>query len=122
MNIITKVAEEKIRRAIENGEFNNLKGKGKPIIFEDETWIPKELRSAYRVLKNAGCIPPELQLRKEIINLWDLISTIGDDKERLKRLRELNFKILRLNMLRKSPLSIEDFPRYEQQIFEKIIG
>ncbi|MCD5412244.1 DUF1992 domain-containing protein [Thermodesulfovibrionales bacterium] len=122
MNIITKVAEEKIRRAIENGEFNNLKGKGKPIIFEDETWIPKELRSAYRVLKNAGCIPPELQLRKEIISLWDLISTIGDDKERLKRLRELNFKILRLNMLRKSPLSIEDFPRYEQQIFEKIIG
>lgn len=122
MDIIAKIAEEKIRKAIENGEFDNLRGAGKPLVFEDETWIPEDIRLAYRVLKNAGCIPPELEIRKEIISMKDLINTIDDNSERLKKIRELNFKILKLNMLRKKTLAIEDFPEYEQRIFEKIAG
>lgn len=121
MDFFTRIAERRIQEAIDNGEFDNLEGKGKPIIFEDETWIPEDLRMAYRFLKNAGCIPPELEVRKEIINMKELINTIDDDKERLKRLRELNFKILKLNLLRKRPFNIEDFPEYEGKIIDKII-
>lgn len=121
MDFFTRIAERRIQEAIDNGEFDNLEGKGKPIIFEDETWIPEDLRMAYRFLKNAGCIPPELEVRKEIINMKELINTIDDDKERLKRLRELNFKILKLNLLRKKPFNIEDFPEYEGKIIDKII-
>jgi len=121
MDFFAKIAERRIQEAIENGEFDNLENKGKPIIFGDETWIPEDLRIAYRFLKNAGCIPPELEIRKEIINLHELINTIDDDKERLKRIRELNFKILKLNLMRNKPLNLEDFPEYENKIINKFI-
>jgi hypothetical protein len=122
MNAFRKIAEEKIREAIENGEFDNLPDAGKPIIFEDESWIPEDLRIAYRLLKNAGCIPPELEIRKEILSLRNLINTLDDEEERMKRIRELNFKIIKLNMIRKRPLNLEEFPEYEQRIIEKFAG
>jgi hypothetical protein len=119
VDIFKKIAEEKIREAMEQGVFDELPGKGKPLVFEDETWIPEDLRIAYRILKNAGCIPPELELRNEVINLKCLINTLDDDKERLKKIRELNFKLMKLNMMRKKPLRLEDFPEYEDKILEK---
>lgn len=122
MDFITRIAERRIIEAMENGEFDNLEGAGKPITFEDETWIPEDLRVAYRLLKNAGCIPPEIEIRKEIINMSSLINTIDDDKERLKKLRELNFKILKFNTLRKKPFNLGDFPEYEEKVIDKITG
>ncbi|NWF75202.1 MAG: DUF1992 domain-containing protein [Nitrospirae bacterium] len=121
MEFLAKIAERKIIEAIENGEFDNLEGRGKPIIFEDDTWIPEDLRMAYRFLKNAGCTPPELELRKEIMNLCSLMNNIDDDKERLKKFRELNFMILKLNLTRKKPFDLEDFPEYEAKIMDKML-
>lgn len=121
MDIFCKIAERRILEAIQNGEFDNLEGMGKPITFEDETFIPDDLRMAYRILKNAGCVPPEIELRNEIINLSALINTLDDDKERLKKLRELNFKIMRLNIMRKRPFNLEDFPEYEGKVIDKFI-
>lgn len=122
MEIFTIIAEQRIREAMERGEFNNLSGKGRPLKLEDDSSVPDELRLSYKVLKNAGCVPPELEHRKEIINLRDLLSATGDDFERQARLRELNFKLLKLNMMRKVPLNIEDFPEYEERIIEKLTG
>ncbi len=121
MEFLTKIAERKILEAIANGEFDNLENKGKPLVFEDETWIPEDLRMAYRLLKNAGCIPPELEMRKEILNLSSLMNTIDDDKERLKKLRELNFMILKLNLTRKKPFDLDKFPEYEGKIIDKML-
>jgi hypothetical protein len=120
MDSFSRIAEQRIREALENGEFDNLKGQGKPIIFEDETWIPEDLRMAYRFLKNAGCIPPELEERNEVVNLFSLMSTLDDDKEKLKKIRELNFKLLKLNMTRKKPLNFEDFPEYQGKCIDKL--
>ena len=122
MEFLHKIAERKILEAIENGEFSDLEGEGKPLNLEDETWIPEDLRIAYRILKNAGCTPPELEHRKEVVNLFTLMNTIDDNKERLKKLRELNFKLLKLNLTRKKPLNFEDFPEYEGKIIDKFIG
>ena len=122
MEFFYRIAERRIIEAIANGEFDNLEGKGKPIDFEDETWIPEDLRMAYRILKNAGCIPPELEFRNEVINMCSLINTTDDDKERIKKLRELNFKLLKLNMTRKRPLDFEDFPEYEGKLVDKLTG
>lgn len=121
MDFFSRIAERRIIEAIQNGEFDNLEGKGKPILFEDETWIPEDLRLAYRFLRNAGCIPRELEMRNEIINMCSLLNTLDDDKERLKKIRELNFKLLKLNLGRKRPLSFEDFPEYEAKITDKLI-
>jgi hypothetical protein len=120
MDAFWKIAERRITEAMLNGEFDDLENRGKPLRFEDETWIPEDLRMAYRFLKNAGCIPPELEIRNEIINLSELLNTIDDDKERLKRIKELNFKLLKLNMNRKKPLTFEDFPEYEGKLIDKL--
>ncbi|MGE5300304.1 MAG: DnaJ family domain-containing protein [Acidobacteriota bacterium] len=120
MEIFSKIAEQKIREAIERGDFDHLENSGRPLNLEDETWIPEDLRSAYRVLKNAGCIPPELELRKEVLNLRELIDTIDDDKERLRKIRELNFKLMKLGEMRKRPLNLEQFPEYEEKIYGKL--
>jgi DnaJ homologue, subfamily C, member 28, conserved domain len=120
MDAFSKIAERRIIEAMLNGEFDNLENKGKPIQFEDETWIPDDLRMAYKFLKNAGCIPPELEMRNEIINMCALMNTLDDDKERMKKIRELNFKLLKLNMTRKRPLTFEDFPEYEGKLIDKL--
>ncbi|MEW6585013.1 MAG: DnaJ family domain-containing protein [Nitrospirota bacterium] len=119
MDCFSRIAERRIIEAMQNGEFDDLEGQGKPLQFEDEAFIPDDLRMAYKFLKNAGCVPPELESRKEVINMCVLMSTIDDDKERLKRLRELNFLLLKLNLNRKKPLNFEDFPEYEGKVIDK---
>ena len=121
MDAFWKIAERRIAEAIANGEFENLQNRGKPLQFEDETWIPEDLRMAYRFLKNAGCVPPELEARNEIINMCSLMNTLDDDRERMKKIRELNFKLLKLNMTRKRPLTFEDFPEYEGKLTERLV-
>jgi hypothetical protein len=121
MRAISRIAEERIRLAIEDGLFDNLPNAGMPLDLEDDTWVPEDLRIAYRVLKNAGVTPPELELRNEIMNLRALIDTIDDDKERLKKLRELNYKLMCMNEMRKKPFNLEDFPVYEQKVIQKIV-
>jgi len=116
MDIFKRIAERKIQEAMEEGLFDDLPGKGKPLEFEEETWVPEDLRVAYRILKNAGYIPSELELRKEIMNLRSLIDTL-DDKERLRKLRELNYKFIKFNMMKKRPLMLED---YENRVIEKL--
>jgi len=120
MDAFYRIAERRIIEAIQNGEFDNLENMGKPIQFEDETWIPEDLRMAYKFLKNAGCIPPELDMRNEMVHLFSLMNTIDDDKERLQKIRELNFRLLKLNMNRKKPLTFEDFPEYEGKLMDKL--
>ncbi len=111
------VAERKIQEAIRNGELDNLPGKGKPLQLEDESGIPEELRLAYKILKNADCLPPEVQLKKEIVQLRDLFQSLGDVEEKYLLMKRLNFQIMKLNMMRgASPLLQED-----QVYFEKIL-
>jgi hypothetical protein len=121
MDIFKTIAERKITEAIKNGEFDDLSGKGKRLEFDDETWVPDDLRMSYRVLRNAGCVPPELELRNEIINLRNLLDTIDDDKERLKKMRELQYKIMQVNLMRRRPLALEHFPLYEERVIDRIV-
>jgi hypothetical protein len=119
MDAIGRIAEDRIRRAMEEGAFDNLPNAGKPLVFEDESWTPADLRLAYRVLRNAGFLPPEVELRKEILCLRDLIDTIDDDAERLRKLRELDFKLTRLGMMLRRPVSLDD---YEDRLTERLLG
>jgi len=118
MDIFQKIAERKIKEAMERGEFNNLMNEGKPLSLEEDALVPEELRIAYKVLKNAGCLPPELEIKKEILSLSELINNIDDDKERLKKIRQLNFRLLKLNMLRKTPLNLLE---YEERFLSTFI-
>ena len=62
-SVIQSIAEQRIAEAQQQGAFDNLPGAGRPLQLEDDSHIPPELRMAYKVLRNAGCLPPEMQDR-----------------------------------------------------------
>ncbi|MGO1296326.1 MAG: DnaJ family domain-containing protein [Vibrio sp.] len=91
--LIEKLAEQRIQEAIENGTFDDLPGRGQPLIIDDDSDVPENLRMGYRVLKNAGFLPPELQQRKDALTLCDLIKQSDQDSQ------EMNDAIQRLQHL-----------------------
>lgn len=64
MDLFSILAEERIKEAMKNKEFDNLPGKGKPLPKDDLAHVPNELRIGYKILKNAGMVPEEVQLKK----------------------------------------------------------
>jgi hypothetical protein len=111
------IAERKIQEAIRNGELDDLPGRGKPLQLEDDSHIPEELRLAYKILKNADCLPPELELKKDIVRMRDLLEGIDDLDEKYRLMKKLNFQIMKLNMMRPvSPLLEEDQVYYEKVV------
>jgi hypothetical protein len=114
-----KIVEKRIKEAQERGEFDNLPGRGAPIVLEDDSHIPEDLRLAYKILKNAGCLPPELELKKKIRQMEDMLENIPDEKERYRQIRRINYKILQLNMMgKKSPL-LEEKEIYHKKLIER---
>lgn len=63
------LAERRIEDAIARGELDQLPGAGRPLVFDDDLLVPIELRAAYRILKNAGFVPPEVESRRELATL-----------------------------------------------------
>jgi hypothetical protein len=120
MYALQEIIERKIKEAQEKGEFDNLPGKGEPLKLDDDSSVPEDLRLAYKILKNADCLPPELELKKEISQMEDMLADIPDEKERYRLIRKINLKITKLNMMgRKSPLMEED-QVYYGKIVEKM--
>ncbi|WPU23445.1 DUF1992 domain-containing protein [Cedecea neteri] len=76
MWLLDQWAERHILDAQRNGEFDSLAGSGEPILLDDDSHVPPELRAGYRLLKNAGCLPPEMQQRKDALELVDLLKTV----------------------------------------------
>jgi hypothetical protein len=123
VDAIGRIAEDRIRRAMEDGLFDNLAGAGGPLDLEADAWVPPDLRLAYRVLKNAGCLPPELEVRQDIINLRMLIDAVDDPEHRARRLRELEYKLQSFNLMREqrgaAPLQLQD---YEDRVMDRLMG
>lgn len=99
MEALALLAESKIRAAMARGEFDDLPGHGRPLPVDDLSRLPAGLRMGFKLLKNAGCLPPELEARKEVARLGSLIAATGDVEERarLSRLRadaELRYQVL----------------------------
>jgi hypothetical protein len=91
MNAIDMLAEQRIREAQEKGEFDDLPGAGAPLELGDDALVPEELRAAYRLLKNAGFLPPELEAHREIRQLEQLLQTVEDDGRRASVIARINF-------------------------------
>jgi hypothetical protein len=115
-----KLVERKIQEAMERGEFDNLPGQGKPLLLEEDSHIPEELRVAYKILKNADCLPPELEAKKEIRQMEDLLANIPDEKERYKLIKKINYMIMRLNMMGKRSPLFEERQIYYKKLVDKI--
>jgi len=116
------IVERRIKEAQERGEFDNLPGQGQPIHIEDDSHIPEDLRLVYKILKNADCVPPELQLRKEIRQMEDMLETIPDEKEKYRQIKKINYKILQLNLMRKGSPLLEETEIYYKKVLDKLAG
>jgi len=115
-----KIVEERIRRAIENGDFEDLSGAGEPLSLEDDSSVPEDLRLAYKILKNAECLPPEVELRKDIEKTEDLLTAIPDTAEKYQVLKKLNFLILKLNALRRTCIANEMPQHYSDRVVARL--
>lgn len=116
-----KIVERRIQEAQAQGEFENLPGEGKPLRLEDDSRIPEDLRLAYKILRNANCLPPELELKKEIRQMEDLLESIPDEKEKYRQIKRINFKIMQLNMMgNRSPL-LEETQIYYNQLVKRFV-
>jgi hypothetical protein len=102
-----KIVEERIQKALEEGVFDNLPGKGKPLRLDDDTFVPEELRLAYKILKNSGCLPVEMEMRKEIFSLRQLLDAAIDPETRRELRRELNLLILIFNTRRRGAPAVD---------------
>lgn len=96
-----------LREAERSGELRAAPSFGKPMQFGDgydET--PAELRMPFKMLKDAGYAPPEVELMREIAQLQQALDPLADDagaRAQRQRVGELRQQLaLRLEKLRSS--------------------
>jgi hypothetical protein len=115
-----KIVEKRIKEAQKKGAFDDLPGSGEPLEFEDDSGIPEELRLAYKILKNADCLPPELMLKKEIRRMEDMLEDVPDEREKCRLIKKINYKIMKLNMTRNRPPLLEETQIYYDKLVDKM--
>lgn len=120
MGLLDDWAERHILEGQRNGDFVNLPGTGRPLILDDDSHVPEALRAGYRLLKNAGYLPPELLLRREAVELASLLQTVQQDDTRY---RTLNKKLALLELKLQQAGVSTDFLRnhaYGEKIIKHI--
>ena len=102
---IEKAIEEKIRKAIEVGDFDDLEGRGKPLDLTAYFNTPEDLRLAYSLLKSNEFLPEEVEMLKEIAFLKERIALCTNPDKRSALTLKINERTLAL------ALAIEKYKR-----------
>jgi DnaJ-like protein len=91
MLMLDFLAEQKIAEAVSRGELDQLPGQGRPLALDDDPLMPEDLRVAYRILKNGGIVPAEVEALNEIAQLERFVAAEagGDAAARAKALKKL---------------------------------
>jgi len=87
--------DKQLREAAERGEFDNLKGLGKPLRdhgreYDDDWWVKDWL---HREGATAGVIPPTLALRREVEDLPEIVDRLRTEAEVRARVAEVNERL-----------------------------
>ncbi|MGI6656732.1 MAG: DUF1992 domain-containing protein [Desulfobulbus sp.] len=121
LSIIQQIAERKIQQAMAEGTLHDLSHwKNKPLPEEDLSHVPEDLRMAYRLLKNAGYIPEELALRKEIVRTEQLLATCTDSQEKLRQLRRISCLQTRLEIRTGRRLELGEGSPYFENVVDRL--
>lgn len=98
--LVESAVDRWMREAEKTKELQNNPFKGKPLDFDDYFKSPEELRAGYRVLKNAGVLPPKLELKKLINEKRELLKTLSDSSK-IEALKKEIFELeLKMNVLK----------------------
>lgn len=90
--------EKLIADAMERGEFDNLKGKGRRLNLDDYFNTPEDLRMAHSVLKANEFVPKEVDLINEVADLKRRVAGATDEAERNALTKKLNERELALRL------------------------
>jgi uncharacterized protein YutE (UPF0331/DUF86 family) len=96
---LEKAVEAIIKEAQERGDFDNLKGKGRPIDLTAYFETPEDLRNAYAMLKNAGMVSVEVDLLQEIAALKERLTTTYEEKDRSRIQKMIREKQLQFDVM-----------------------
>jgi hypothetical protein len=114
MNGFDAIIEAKIAEAQRNGVFDDLPGAGKPLDLDEDRLIPEDVRMAYRILKNAGFVPAEIEERKEAADLRKLINATVDQPAKRRALAKLALLETRMEARGGAPLRVAASGYYAQ--------
>ncbi|KPV39280.1 hypothetical protein AN478_12545 [Thiohalorhabdus denitrificans] len=104
---------------MEEGTFDDLPGQGEPLELEDDSMVPQELRTAYRMLKNSGHLPPELAPNQEIKELEDLLEVVEDPAEAGRARARLRVLTERLQLGRGRGTSLKTEQVYKEKLLRR---
>ena len=120
MDSLARIAEQKITEAMKTRDFTSEKWKNKPLPLDDDRAIPDDLKMAYKILKNSGFLPPEIEEKKEVQRLEQLIAATEDEHERLKQMKKLNVLLMKIDAKRPAPANVAQQDNYYRKIVERI--
>jgi len=103
-----RIAEGKIREAMEDGQFDNLPGSGKPLQELNAYFAtPEDLRISYWILKSSGFVPEEVSILRQIGLLKEQLGASNDSALRARigaEIRHLQLKYdLIMDRYRRTP-------------------
>ncbi|MDR1849582.1 MAG: DUF1992 domain-containing protein [Zoogloeaceae bacterium] len=123
MQLLDSLAEQKISAAIANGALDALPGAGRALDFGDELLAPDETRAIYRVLKNSGFLPPEVEQMREAGHLREKLARFSSKGQEGKR-NPLRARLLALELSlaakRKRGLNVPS--AYREKVWRKLSG
>lgn len=96
---LERAVEAIIKEAQERGEFENLKGMGKPLDLSAYFETPEDVRMAYSLLTNAGMVSAEVDLLGEIAALKERLATTYEEKDRSRIKKLIRDKQLQFNVM-----------------------
>lgn len=115
-----RIAEKRIEAAISKGELDGLPGQGQPLRLEEDELVAPEIRMAYRVLKNAGYIPEEVILRKEIARIEELMVGLEDGEIRARAIARLNLLSAKLSARHRVKESLLVGETYQRKVVKRM--
>ena len=120
MNPLHRLAEQKIEEALREGLFDDLPGRGRPLVLEDLSRVPPELRASWILLKTHGFLPPELEARKEWLRLEDLLAACTDPGERDAHARNARQAWLRYRLLLERSGGGQGWIDYRDELLQRL--
>jgi len=120
MNILQVIAERKIDEAIREGRLKTDGWQGRPLPDDTDPFMPQDLKMAYKILKNAGFVPPEVETRREIERLEEIIAGSTDEQTRLKQMKKLDVLLRKLVLMRPGAGNITLQDDYYRKVVERV--
>jgi hypothetical protein len=116
------IAEQRIAEAMARGDFDDLPGQGEPLRLDDDPLVPEDLRVAYRILRNAGYVPPEVESLRAVSALEQLIDSTPDNEQRRSAILRLQLLRTQLERSRPGRSAATLRPHYHGRILARLRG